>query len=98
MQLNTHQQILKLDQMLQFMQAVTKAPGKPRRLRELAGEVRESGRDKSQLRLVSDSLPVYSTRSNMHFDMTETQQSNVRLLQCHCYTETSLHSLLEIAD
>ena len=32
------------------------APGRAWRLRELAGEVRESGRSKSQLRLVSDSF------------------------------------------
>jgi len=46
------------------------APGRARRPRELAEEAREGGRSKSQLRLVSTVSPVYSTRSNMHFDMT----------------------------
>ena len=75
---------------------VTKLLTEPWQLRELAGKVRERAAEVRVNSVLSSTVsPVYSTRSDMHFDMTKTQQSYVRLLQCHCYTESLLYSLLE---
>ena len=65
------------------MRIVTKAPG-----RAVATEGRcvRAGRNESQRRLSSAVSPVYSTRTNMHFDTTGTQRSFV-----HSTTMSSLY-------
>jgi len=73
---------------------VTKAPG-----RAVATEGRcvRAGGNESQRRLSSAVSPVYSTRTNMHFDTTGHSVRSYILLQCHRYTESPLCSLLETA-
>ena len=67
---------------------VTKAPGRAAATgRE---ECVRASENESPRRFLSAVSSVYSTRSNMHFGTTGSQQSYVRSLQCHCYTESSL--------